>query len=155
VTTNIGITIWQKLCGLIPGFFNPAREVAKSVEMIDRLEIHTPSASQLVGRLSGGNQQKVSIAKWLVADCEILIIDEPTVGVDVGAKEYIHQLIWRMAAEEGKSVILISSDMPEMISLARRILVFKEFHIVGELADLNEVQYTSDEVGRRIGEFLA
>jgi len=155
VTTNIGITIWQKLCGLIPGFFNPAREVAKSVEMIDRLEIHTPSASQLVGRLSGGNQQKVSIAKWLVADCEILIIDEPTVGVDVGAKEYIHQLIWRMAAEEGKSVILISSDMPEMISLARRILVFKEFRIVGELADLNSRQVSSEEIGRRIGEYFA
>jgi ribose transport system ATP-binding protein len=155
VTTNIGITIWQKLGGLIPGFFRPSKELAKSVEMIERLEIHTPSPAQPVERLSGGNQQKVSIAKWLVADCDILIVDEPTVGVDVGAKEYIHQLIWRMAAEEGKSVILISSDMPEMISLARRILIFKEFRIVGELADLNERQFSNEEIGRRIGEFLA
>jgi len=155
VTTNIGITIWHKLSRLIPGVFRPSRELERSVEMIDRLEIRTPSPGQIVNRLSGGNQQKVSIAKWLVADCDILIVDEPTVGVDVGAKEYIHQLIWKMAAEEGKSVILISSDMPEMISLARRILVFKEFRIVGELADLNSRQVSSEEIGRRIGEYFA
>jgi ribose transport system ATP-binding protein len=155
VTTNIAITIWGRLSRLLPGVFSPRREEAKSLEMIERLEIKTPSAKQIVNRLSGGNQQKVSIAKWLVADCPILIIDEPTVGVDVGAKEYIHQLIWRMAAEEGKSIILISSDMPEMISLARRILVFKEFRIVGELDDLNEKEYAPEEVGRRIGEYFA
>jgi ribose transport system ATP-binding protein len=154
VTTNIAITIWNRLSRFFPGVFSPRREEAKSVEMINRLEIRTPSPRQIVNRLSGGNQQKVSIAKWLVADCPILIIDEPTVGVDVGAKEYIHELIWRMASEEGKSIILISSDMPEMISLARRILVFKEFRIVGELDDLNERKYGAEEVGRRIGEFL-
>jgi len=75
--------------------------------------------------------------------------------VDVGAKAYIHELIWRMASEEGKSVLLISSDMPEMISLARRILVFKQFRIVAELADLNTVQVANEEVGRRIGACLA
>ncbi|HTX72535.1 MAG TPA: sugar ABC transporter ATP-binding protein [Rectinemataceae bacterium] len=155
VTTNIAITIWRRLSRLVPGVFSPRREEARSREMIERLEIRTPSSRQTVNRLSGGNQQKVSIAKWLVADCAILIIDEPTVGVDVGAKEYIHQLIWRMAAEEGKSIILISSDMPELISLARRILVFKEFRIVGELDDLNETARDPDEVGRRIGEYLA
>ncbi len=155
VTSNIAITIWSKLATLVPGFFNPRRELDRSREMIERLEIRTPSPDQRVANLSGGNQQKVSIAKWLVAGCDILIIDEPTVGVDVGAKAYIHELIWRMASEEGKSVILISSDMPEMISLARRILVFKQFHIVAELADLNTSPVASEEVGRRIGAVLA
>ncbi len=78
------------------------------------------------GSLSGGNQQKVSIAKWLSADCDIIVIDEPTVGVDIGAKEYIHDLIWKLAKEEQKAVILISSDMNEVISLSRRMLIFKE-----------------------------
>lgn len=99
----------------------------------DHLEIRTPSLITLVSKLSGGNQQKVSIAKWLAADSDILIFDEPTVGVDIGAKGYIHDLIWNLAAKEGKSIILISSDMNEMISLARRILVFKDKQIVREL----------------------
>jgi ribose transport system ATP-binding protein len=98
--------------------------------MIEKLSIHTPSPFQLVGNLSGGNQQKVSIGKWLAAGCDILIVDEPTVGVDVGANEYIHQLIWRMAKDEKKSTIPISSDLPEMIALARRVLVFKGFEFV-------------------------
>jgi ribose transport system ATP-binding protein len=155
VTTNIAVTIWSKLCGRLPGFFSLRRELEKSREMIDRLEIHTPSPAQTVANLSGGNQQKVSIAKWLVAGCDILIIDEPTVGVDVGAKAYIHELIWKMASEEGKSVILISSDMPEMISLARRILVFKQYRVVAELDDLNATPVANEEVGRRIGAALA
>jgi ribose transport system ATP-binding protein len=155
VTTNIAITIWPKLSTLVPGFFNPRREVERSREMIGRLEIRTPSPDQAVMNLSGGNQQKVSIAKWLTAGCDILIIDEPTVGVDVGAKAYIHELIWRMASEEGKSVILISSDMPEMISLARRILVFKQFRVAAELSDLNSAELANEEVGRRIGAALA
>ena len=155
VTTNIAVTMWGKLADRIPGFFNPRRELAHARAMIDRLEIRTPSPFQIVANLSGGNQQKVSIAKWLAAGCDILIIDEPTVGVDVGAKSYIHELIWKMASEEGKSVILISSDMPEMISLARRILVFKEFRVVAELDDLNATTLSHEEVGRRIGAVLA
>jgi ribose transport system ATP-binding protein len=154
VTTNVAITIWSKLSTLLPGFVSPRRELEQSQDMIDRLEIRTPSPAQPVANLSGGNQQKVSIAKWLVAGCDILIIDEPTVGVDVGAKAYIHELIWKMASEQGKSVILISSDMPEMISLARRILVFRQFRIAAELADLNTTQFANEEVGRRIGAFL-
>ena len=105
--------------------------------------------------MSGGNQQKVSISKWLAAGCDILIVDEPTIGVDIGAKEAIHQLIWNLAKEEGKSIILISSDMPEMINLARRILVFKDFHIVGEVSGLNEREFRYDEVSQSIGQFLA
>ena len=109
----------------------------------------------MVENLSGGNQQKVSIAKWIAADCDILIIDEPTIGVDVGSKEYIHDLIWQLAKEEGKSIIVISSDMPELITLARRILVFRDNKIVGEIDGLNESELGYSTVSKRIGEYLA
>jgi len=154
ISTNVTITVWSRLSRFF-GFLSPRRDAAEAAGMIDRLAIKTPSAEQRVENLSGGNQQKVSIAKWVIADCDILIIDEPTVGVDVGAKDSIHDLIWRMARDEGKSIILISSDMPELISLARRILVFKEFKIVGELADLNEKEYAYERISERIGSYFA
>jgi ribose transport system ATP-binding protein len=75
--------------------------------------------------------------------------------VDVGAKEYIHDLIWKMAKEEGKSVILISSDLPELLELSRRVLVFKNYRIVGELSELNERELTYDETSMQIGRYLA
>ena len=133
----------------------PAGRSRRRLKMIQRLDIKTPSPLQILNNLSGGNQQKVSIGKWLVADCDILILDEPTIGVDVGAKEYIHDLIWKMAREEGKSIILISSDMPELVKLSRRILVFKSYRIVGELADLNQQESTLEETSLRIGQYLA
>lgn len=117
----------------------------------DRLEIKTPSLNTLAGKLSGGNQQKVSIAKWLAADSDILIIDEPTVGVDIGAKGYIHDLIWNLAAKEGKTIILISSDMNEMISLARRILIFKDKQIVKELRGEDFFAKSGAEISAEIG----
>ena len=116
-------------------------------------EVVVPSY-QVVNNLSGGNQQKVSIGKWLAADCDVLIIDEPTVGVDLGAKAQIHRLIWDLAAQEGKAIILISSDMPEIISLAGRILVFKEKQIVHEVADIQERSLGYDAVSREIGHHL-
>ena len=76
-------------------------------------------------------------------------------GVDVGAKKYIHDLIWNLAKEEGKSIILISSDMPEMITLARRILVFKDQKIVGEIDDLNEKPRNYEEVSTEIGALMS
>ena len=72
----------------------------------------------------------MAISKWLSVGCDVLVIDEPTVGVDVGAKEYIHDLIWDLAAKENKAIILISSDMNEIISLARRMLIFKEKNVI-------------------------
>jgi ribose transport system ATP-binding protein len=155
VTTNLTITVWNRLRSRILRVLNPRRETLQAEKTIQRLDIKTPSAAQTVNNLSGGNQQKVSIGKWLVADCDILIVDEPTVGVDVGAKEYIHDLIWKMAKEEGKSIILISSDMPELVKLARRILVFKNYTIVGELDDLNVEERSLDETSMRIGRYLA
>jgi ribose transport system ATP-binding protein len=155
VTTNLTITIWNRLRSRVLRTLRPRREVEQAAKMIQELDIKTPSPTQVLYNLSGGNQQKVSIGKWLVANCDILILDEPTVGVDVGAKEYIHDLIWRMAKEDGKSIILISSDLPELVKLSRRILVFKNYQIVGELSDLNERVTTLEETSLRIGKYLA
>jgi ribose transport system ATP-binding protein len=155
VASNLTITIWNRLRSRLMRILKPSREVDQAVKMIRRLDIKTPSPLQVLSNLSGGNQQKVSIGKWLVADCDILILDEPTIGVDVGAKEYIHDLIWKMAKEEGKSIILISSDMPELVKLSRRILVFKNYQIVGEIDDLNRKESTLEETSLRIGRYLA
>ena len=82
--------------------------------------MRTPSLAPIVGNLSGGNQQKISVAKWLAAGVRILIVDEPTVGIDIKTKAYIHELL-RQLADEGTAILLITSDMPEMITLADRI----------------------------------
>lgn len=154
VSSNICITIWSKI-------INKFRKISIDDEkecvdtMIDKMKIKTPTADTKVGNLSGGNQQKVSIGKWLAANCDILIVDEPTVGVDVGAKKYIHDLIWSLAKDEGKSIIVISSDMPELITLSRRILVFKDQKITGEISDLNEGEKSYEEVSHSIGRLMA
>ncbi len=122
--------------------------MAKS--MINKIDIKTTGINQIVNTLSGGNQQKVSIGKWLVADSNILIFDEPTVGVDVGAKGYIHELIFNLANKQEKSVILISSDMPEIIKLSNRIIVFDEKKIIGEVKDLNKYENDYEVISQEI-----
>ena len=92
---------------------------------IEKLRIKTPSELALLKNLSGGNQQKVVIAKWLVRDCDILIFDEPTRGIDVGAKSEIYHLMNEMAAS-GKSIIMISSELPEILRMSDRIMVMCE-----------------------------
>ncbi len=157
IKTNIAITVWDRLRNRL-GSIQPSAETAIARRFMQQLEIRAIDSEQAVASLSGGNQQKVSIAKWLAAQCDILIIDEPTIGVDIGAKEYIHQLIWNLASCEGKSIILISSDMPEIISLTRRILVFKDFKIVGEVRNNGENGAPVrgyDEVSQEIGQYLA
>jgi ribose transport system ATP-binding protein len=94
IVQNTSITIWRMLKKTLFSPINIRKEVDSVQRVVDQLSIKTPSLSQLVLNLSGGNQQKVSIGKWLACGNDILFIDEPTVGVDVGAKEYIHQLIW-------------------------------------------------------------
>lgn len=155
IKTNIAITIWNRIISRLFRKISLRTEVNESNSMVDAMKIKITNLEQKVGRLSGGNQQKVSISKWLAAGCDILIIDEPTVGVDVGAKEAIHKLIWDLAAVEGKSIILISSDMPELCTLARRILVFKDNKIVGELDDINECACTYESLSSRIGLHMA
>ncbi|WP_201318922.1 ATP-binding cassette domain-containing protein, partial [Paenibacillus sp. EPM92] len=97
------------------------------------LGVKTPDINQKVKNLSGGNQQKVLIAKWLLTDAEVIILDEPTRGVDVGAKSEIHALMGKLV-EEGKAVIMISSEMPEVLGMSDRIIVMHEGKISGELS---------------------
>ena len=129
-------------------------ETQQAQNLVDMFSIRTPNIYHRVLDLSGGNQQKISLGKWLAIDCDIIIIDEPTVGIDVGAKEAIHQIIWDLAKKENKSIILISSDMPELCLLSRRILVFKDFAINGEIDGINDRQYTYDELSPAIAEYL-
>ena len=99
---------------------------------IDLINIKTPTHRQLAMNLSGGNQQKIVVAKWLATKSKILIFDEPTRGIDVGAKAEIYQLIADLA-DEGYSIILISSELPEIIGLSDRVIVMHEGHIKGIL----------------------
>ena len=117
--------------------------------MASALSVKMPNLRTPVSNLSGGNQQKISIGRWLLNDCHILIIDEPTVGVDIGAKEQIHHLIWKLAAEDRRGVILISSDMAEVIRLSTRILVFRAQQIVGQIDHLEKQSYETvrDKIG--------
>ena len=154
IKTNVNITIWNKITNWF-GAIRLKEEGNQAGHFIKELDIRTTNADQLVMSLSGGNQQKVSISKWLAARCDILIFDEPTIGVDIGAKEYIHQLIWNLAKNEGKSIILISSDMPEIINVARRILVFKEFKIIGEVQNNFTEPRSYEVISQEIGNFLA
>ncbi len=113
-------------------FIDKKKENEVTKKYVDSLATKTPSIDQLVVNLSGGNQQKVVIAKWLVRDCEILIFDEPTRGIDVGAKNEIYKLMNRLAAE-GKSIIMISSEMTEILRMSDRIIVMCEGKVTGEI----------------------
>jgi len=117
-------------------FINKKEEKKIAQEYVDSLATKTPSTEQLVVNLSGGNQQKIVIAKWLVRNCDILIFDEPTRGIDVGAKNEIYKLMNRLAAE-GKSVIMISSEMTEILRMSDRIIVMCEGKKTGEI-DISE-----------------
>lgn len=113
-------------------FIDKAKEKKVTQKFIDELATKTPSAEQLVVNLSGGNQQKVVIAKWLVRNSDILIFDEPTRGIDVGAKNEIYKLMNKLA-QEGKSIIMISSEMTEILRMSDRIVVMCEGRKTGEL----------------------
>lgn len=113
-------------------FINKKSENKIAQEYVDSLATKTPGVDQLVVNLSGGNQQKVVIAKWLIRNCDILIFDEPTRGIDVGAKNEIYKLMNRLA-EEGKSIIMISSEMTEILRMSDRIVVMCEGKKTGEI----------------------
>ena len=113
-------------------FLKRTASEATATEMVDKLKVKTPSIHQLSRLLSGGNQQKVVIAKWLVRDCDILIFDEPTRGIDVGAKSEIYKLLNDLASQ-GRAIIVISSELPEVLLLSHRILVMCEGRITGEV----------------------
>lgn len=106
------------------------REIAQKYK--EEISIKTPNLTQLVKNLSGGNQQKVILAKWLAADSELLIFDEPTRGIDVGAKQEIYTLI-NTLVEQGKAVLMISSEMEELMGMSDRIIILAEGSVSGEL----------------------
>jgi ABC-type sugar transport system ATPase subunit len=101
-------------------------------EYARRLAIKAPSTAQLMGRLSGGNQQKVILSRWLATDPKVLILDEPTQGIDIGAKAEVHQLINELAGA-GMAILLISSEMLEVLGMSDRIVVMREGRVAGEL----------------------
>jgi len=112
---------------------NENKEISVAEEYRRKLKIKSSSVQQKTGNLSGGNQQKVLLSKWIFAQPDILILDEPTRGVDVGAKYEIYKIINDLA-DEGKAVILISSELPEILGMSDRVYVMNEGRIVGELS---------------------
>ena len=115
------------------GFFLRKLKIRETVvRFVSLLNIRTPSTTQEVRLLSGGNQQKIVIAKWLARDCDILFFDEPTRGIDVGAKSEIYKLL-RSLAKQGKAIVMISSELPEILRMSDRIVVMCEGRITGEL----------------------
>jgi ribose transport system ATP-binding protein len=116
------------------GCISQAQERAAFAGYVDALRIRIPHQDQLARNLSGGNQQKVVLAKWLMRECKVVIFDEPTRGIDVGAKFEIYQLMNDLAAR-GAAVVMISSELPELIGMADRLLVMHEGRIRGEIPD--------------------
>lgn len=115
------------------GILRPAAEMAAAREAVTGVDLRPPDPERPTGTLSGGNQQKVVLAKWLLANADVLLFDEPTRGVDVAAKAELHRQI-RALADGGKAVLLISSELPELLTLADRVLVMRDGQVVGELA---------------------
>ena len=133
-------TVISSLNDFVKGIFiDKAKSKEVSERYVESLKTKTPSVSQLVKKLSGGNQQKVVIAKWLVRNSDILIFDEPTRGIDVGAKSEIYALMESLA-KEGKSIIMISSELPEVLRMSDRVIVMCEGRITGilDIAEANQ-----------------
>ena len=141
---NVGITLWDRLAGAL-GAITPARERGGIAPTVDRMAVRLASLDQPVGELSGGNQQKISVAKWLASDVAVLIIDEPTVGVDVRTKEDMYGLI-EGAKASGLAVLVISSDLAEVIRISDRILVMAEKRIVHETLNVGDYRTLSEEI---------
>ncbi len=136
---NTTLPTLERFAGLGWVRFGAERRIAQ--KYFDLLHVRAPSTESVVAGLSGGNQQKVVLGKWLAADCHVLIVDEPTRGVDVGAKAEIHGLIDELA-NKGNGVLLISSELPEVINLSTRILVLRNGRLVGEVSRAQASQET-------------
>lgn len=141
VYTNLSASSLRKFCNMF-NFINKKAERESARKVISDLGIRTPSERQKVALLSGGNQQKVAVGKWLVTDAEVYVFDEPTKGVDVGAKHDIFELIGQLASE-GKGIIYASSEIPEILGIADRTMVMYDRTIVKEL---NTAETTEEEI---------
>jgi ribose transport system ATP-binding protein len=131
VEDNLVLAALYKFLGML-GWVRRAATRSAAARLIGRLAIKTPGPQQLVRNLSGGTQQKVVVGKWLVADTEILIFDEPTRGIDVGAKGEIYRLLNDLV-QQGRAIIVVSSELPEVLRVSHRIMVMCEGRITGEL----------------------
>jgi ribose transport system ATP-binding protein len=115
------------------GLIDGGGESREAARLCEDLSVKTPSVRQLARNLSGGNQQKVVLAKWLLRDARVFIFDEPTRGIDVGAKYEIYLLLWRLLSE-GKGVLIVSSDLSELMGICHRIIVFSGGQVSGEVS---------------------
>lgn len=137
VSENINISSFGAISR--GGFINEKREQARTSEMIKRFNVKTHDGEQPVGNLSGGNQQKVVLGRWALLDPEVLLLDEPTRGIDVGAKKEIYRFMSEFALKN-KGIIMVSSELSEIIGMSDRILVFRDGQLAGELTAANATQ---------------
>ena len=125
------------------GFIDRAAERRLAEEAVQRFSVKTSSVDEIAGRLSGGNQQKIVLGKWLANNPKLLILDEPTRGIDVGAKAEIHRLMCELA-RDGVAILMISSELPEVLGMSDRVLVMREGRLV---AEFDRARATSEAVG--------
>jgi ABC-type sugar transport system ATPase subunit len=123
------------------GFVDRRKETGDAGKMVDALNVKTPSLKQRIGALSGGNQQKAIIARWLQTNPTVLILDEPTRGIDVSSKAEIHRLISSLA-RQGKAVIMVSSELPEILGMSDRVIVVREGELAGDVPRRSASQET-------------
>ena len=125
------------------GFIDRAAEMRLAEQAVQRFSVKTSSVNEIAGRLSGGNQQKIVLGKWLANNPKLLILDEPTRGIDVGAKAEIHRLMNELAGT-GVAILMISSELPEVLGMSDRVLVMREGRLV---AEFDRAHATSETVG--------
>jgi ribose transport system ATP-binding protein len=125
-------------------FLNAHKILERSKENVEVLRIKTPSVDEVVGQLSGGNQQKVVIGKWVNTDANIFIFDEPTRGIDVGAKIEVYNIMNKLV-KEGKCVIMVSSEMPEILGMSDRVVVMREGHVMA-IVDRNSEHFNQESL---------
>jgi ribose transport system ATP-binding protein len=152
VESNIVLAAFRKFIGRL-GWVRRSKTHTAADRLVRTLAIKTPNLQQKVQNLSGGNQQKIVIAKWLTADTSILIFDEPTRGIDVGAKSEIYRLLNELA-QQGKAIIMISSELPEILRMSHRIVVMCEGRITGELDSAEATQEKIMRLATQRGEIV-
>jgi simple sugar transport system ATP-binding protein len=148
---NIVVTVLKKLLGAL-GLLDPARRRKTEKRWLEELAIKAPSARVRAWSLSGGNQQRVVLAKWLATDPKVFILDGPTIGIDIASKQNIHQII-RALAERGIAIILISDEIPEILHNCSRVLIMREGRLEREIQDVaavGEVELLT-AVGSKLG----
>jgi ribose transport system ATP-binding protein len=144
VGRNLGITVWDRIKRRL-GYLTEERQLREVQPALDRMDVKYSSPFQPVGQLSGGNQQKVSVGKWLAADVDVLIVDEPTIGVDVRTKDDVYVLVEELAAE-GRAILLISSDLAEIVRMSDDIVVMAGMQVVDELENDGDYPALSERI---------